>query len=322
MRVHAGDGTALAPLGFQFDVATGARQGEHGLERARDAFILRRDADIEPVLSECGVPLASHRAEVLRGAQRRSGMGRSHRYRRPTIGIGLTAISALLLVSAVMTDTSAQPTRPPGASSGPNDMPSPGLAEQPAIQNPAVSPQNAPEQPNAAAGISVAPNSGGTGAAAMLNVPVTTLLPGNVAPPPRPANPVEGQAQALQRGMTYFVSFNCVGCHAPNGGGGMGPSLSNSYFLYGGEPADIYLSIFQGRPNGMPAWGTMLPDSAIWDIVAYISSISKEPSKTWGQTISRDAMSDEQVAAEYGQSTAPWGATQKFSDGQKPNRAK
>jgi cytochrome c oxidase cbb3-type subunit 3 len=58
----------------------------------------------------------------------------------------------------------------------------------------------------------------------------------------------------------------------------MGPSLSNSAFIYGGEPENIYLSIFQGRPRGMPAWGGMLPDSVIWDLVTYVQNMSNEPS--------------------------------------------
>ena len=40
----------------------------------------------------------------------------------------------------------------------------------------------------------------------------------------------ENDAQAVERGMKYFTAFNCVGCHAANGGGGMGPALSNSNF--------------------------------------------------------------------------------------------
>ena len=71
----------------------------------------------------------------------------------------------------------------------------------------------------------------------------------------RIANPLAQDPQAATRGMQDFIQFNCVGCHAPNAGGGMGPALSEGRFIYGSSPANLFLSIYQGRPNGMPTWG-------------------------------------------------------------------
>jgi cytochrome c oxidase cbb3-type subunit 3 len=120
--------------------------------------------------------------------------------------------------------------------------------------------------------------------------------------------------------MQAFVSMNCIGCHAPNGGGGMGPALSERQFIYGREPANIYLSIQQGRPNGMPAWRQMLPANTTWDLVAYIRSISDAPDTGWGQTISRSTPSPtiQQVPAEVLTTTTPWAHTEPFGDGRKP----
>ena len=53
----------------------------------------------------------------------------------------------------------------------------------------------------------------------------------------------------------------------------MGPSLSDRRFIYGAAPPNIFLSIYQGRPNGMPTWGEMLPESTIWELVSYVQSI-------------------------------------------------
>ena len=64
----------------------------------------------------------------------------------------------------------------------------------------------------------------------------------------------------------------------------MGPSLSENIFLYGSEPENIYLAIYQGRPNGMPAWGAVLPDAIIWDLVTCIGKLSNEPNRQWGRT--------------------------------------
>ena len=81
------------------------------------------------------------------------------------------------------------------------------------------------------------PNFGGTVGngrpGVFMQVPVSHLFPGAQPDPPQIKNPVQGDPNAEQRGMTYFVNFNCVGCHAPNGGGGMGPALSNNVFIYG-----------------------------------------------------------------------------------------
>jgi cytochrome c oxidase cbb3-type subunit 3 len=153
----------------------------------------------------------------------------------------------------------------------------------------------------------------------MHTVPLVNNVPGGVKVP-LPKSPVENDSNAVSRGMKYFVGFNCVGCHAANGGGGMGPSLSNSFFKFGSEPAQIYNVIVHGAPQGMPAWGTVIPESAIWDIVAYIKSISKDPNPTWGTTVnlSQRSPSIEQVPAEFMNTDKPWDHTQAFSSGQKP----
>lgn len=158
-----------------------------------------------------------------------------------------------------------------------------------------------------------------TGAEALLRNPVSNLFPGGVSLKPDIKNPVGDDPAAAQRGMGYFLAFNCVGCHAANAGGGMGPALSNSFFLYGGDPANIYMTIAQGRPNGMPAWGGILPDAVIWDLVAYVKQLSNEPQTgSWGQTISPDAMKIEQAPAEFTTTPNPWAYTEPFSRGQKP----
>jgi cytochrome c oxidase cbb3-type subunit 3 len=100
----------------------------------------------------------------------------------------------------------------------------------------------------------------------------------------------------------------------------MGPALSNRTFVYGSAPENIYLSIYQGRPNGMPAWGGALPDAVIWDLVTYIGQLGNEPETQWGRTFAFDPPSPsiQQVPAERVQTAKPWQQTQKFTYGQKP----
>ena len=183
-------------------------------------------------------------------------------------------------------------------------LPPPQQAQQPGVQ----------PRPNIAEAV------GGNAPGAFMQVPVSNLSPGAVPSRPTIKNPVQGDPQATDRGMKYFINFNCIGCHADNGGGGMGPALSNTTFIYGGQPENIYLSIFQGRPNGMPAWGALLPDSVIWDLVTYIGKLSNEPNPEWGRTFSKSPLSPnvEQVPAEQVTTSDPWSSTKSFSSGQKP----
>lgn len=89
-------------------------------------------------------------------------------------------------------------------------------------------------------------------------------------------NPYEGDAKAVGQGRTLYSAMNCIGCHAPEGGGGMGPPLSDDTWIYGSEPGQVYLSIVQGRPNGMPAFSKALPPEAIWQLVSYVRSLASD----------------------------------------------
>jgi cytochrome c oxidase cbb3-type subunit 3 len=113
------------------------------------------------------------------------------------------------------------------------------------------------------------------------------------APPPvpRPLGPIPGPSAdagvttnpypaqdpiVLNEGRLYFGRYNCAGCHGDHGGGGMGPSLRDQDWIYGGGDADIFASIAEGRAHGMPAWGVKLPQEVVWKLVAYIQSLRKE----------------------------------------------
>lgn len=85
-------------------------------------------------------------------------------------------------------------------------------------------------------------------------------------------NPYANDRAAVEAGHQHFVDMNCAACHGYDLKGGMGPDLTDTYWRYGGSPADIYKSIFEGRPQGMPAWGRALPSAEIWKVVTYIES--------------------------------------------------
>jgi cytochrome c oxidase cbb3-type subunit 3 len=83
----------------------------------------------------------------------------------------------------------------------------------------------------------------------------------------------ERNAYALAQGKTLFRWFNCVGCHSA-GGGGMGPALMDEVWRYGNKPEDIYRTIMDGRPNGMPAFRGRIAEDQAWQLVAYVRSMS------------------------------------------------
>lgn len=105
-------------------------------------------------------------------------------------------------------------------------------------------------------------------------VQVSGLNPGAnpVSPPPAPSY-YEESAYAVSEGKTLFNQYNCVGCHA-NGGGGIGPPLMDNYWIYGSEPGNIFATVIQGRPNGMPSFRNRIPEYQVWEIVAYVRSMS------------------------------------------------
>jgi cytochrome c oxidase cbb3-type subunit 3 len=86
-------------------------------------------------------------------------------------------------------------------------------------------------------------------------------------------NPYANNPGAIEEGKQLFAQMNCVGCHGYDAKGGMGPDLTDTYWRYGGSPAEIYKSIYEGRPQGMPSWGAAVPHDQIWKIVAYIQSL-------------------------------------------------
>jgi cytochrome c oxidase cbb3-type subunit 3 len=104
----------------------------------------------------------------------------------------------------------------------------------------------------------------------------TALTPGSgqslVTHDPR-ADAYYNNAEAVTTGKALFNQYNCSGCHS-NGGGGMGPPLMDGAWIYGSRLEQIHQTLVEGRPNGMPAWGNKIPDPQLWQIAAYVRSMS------------------------------------------------
>jgi cytochrome c oxidase cbb3-type subunit III len=86
-------------------------------------------------------------------------------------------------------------------------------------------------------------------------------------------NEYENNAYHLSQGKKLFAWFNCNGCHG-NGGGGSGPPLMDDKWIYGGAIENVVATIREGRPNGMPSFRGKVPDDQIWELAAYVRSMS------------------------------------------------
>ncbi len=86
-------------------------------------------------------------------------------------------------------------------------------------------------------------------------------------------NPYRDNGWAVAEGKRLYTQMNCNGCHA-TGGGDIGPALSDARWIYGGGSQEVFTSIAHGRPNGMPSYAGRLAPTQLWQIVAYVQSMS------------------------------------------------
>jgi cytochrome c551/c552 len=87
-----------------------------------------------------------------------------------------------------------------------------------------------------------------------------------------PRKPHVSKAEDATAGARLFTSMNCDGCHGGGATGWMGPSLVDGRWRYGGTDAEVFDSIFYGRPKGMPAYGGVLGAEGVSMIVSYLKA--------------------------------------------------
>ena len=68
---------------------------------------------------------------------------------------------------------------------------------------------------------------------------------------------------------------NCVACHRADGGGGIGPNLTDEYWILGGDVKEIFNTIMEGGRDGkgMVAWKQQIKPSDIQKVASYILSL-------------------------------------------------
>jgi cytochrome c oxidase cbb3-type subunit III len=108
---------------------------------------------------------------------------------------------------------------------------------------------------------------------AKAHVVQSDLHPALTPPPQDVSNEYEESAYAASEGQKLYEQYHCSGCHF-HGGGGIGPPLMDDQWIYGSSPQNIHSVVIEGRPNGMPSFRGKIPDHQVWQIVAYVRSLS------------------------------------------------
>jgi len=116
-------------------------------------------------------------------------------------------------------------------------------------------------------------NDASPSAPAYAAVTLDTLQPGVPSPELTVKSPSEGNAYDISQGKQLFEQWNCSGCHS-HGGGGMGPPLMDNEWIYGSSPENIVATIVEGRPNGMPSFRNRITSNQLWQLAAYVRSMS------------------------------------------------
>lgn len=81
-------------------------------------------------------------------------------------------------------------------------------------------------------------------------------------------------SKSLENGKELFTK-NCVSCHGNSGEGGIGPNLTDKYFIHGGGIKNVMTTIIDGvQDKGMISWKPLLKPEEIQKIASYVLSLS------------------------------------------------
>lgn len=102
----------------------------------------------------------------------------------------------------------------------------------------------------------------------------------------------------LNAGKAIFEK-NCAVCHANDGGGGVGPNLTDKYWLHGGDMPSIFSTIKYGVPSkGMISWETQLSPKKIQQVASYIyfmeGTVPATPKEAQGDLFERAIETEEE----------------------------
>jgi cytochrome c oxidase cbb3-type subunit 3 len=77
----------------------------------------------------------------------------------------------------------------------------------------------------------------------------------------------------VAQGKEVFAS-TCAVCHRQDGGGNVGPNLTDDFWLHGGAPDKVYKTISEGvASKGMPSWGPQLGSERVQAVTAFVLTL-------------------------------------------------
>jgi cytochrome c oxidase cbb3-type subunit 3 len=88
----------------------------------------------------------------------------------------------------------------------------------------------------------------------------------------------------VSEGSRMFTWNGCDSCHTETAPGAA--RLTDHLWRYGGNTAQIYASIADGRPGGMPAYGAKIASEQIWQIAAFVGKQPSTPPSQRGREAS------------------------------------
>lgn len=82
-----------------------------------------------------------------------------------------------------------------------------------------------------------------------------------------------GDTQAIEAGAQTYAAV-CAACHGEQGGGSIGPNLTDNYWIHGNTNMDMYNVITEGvAAKGMPPWDSALSPEERAQLIAFLQSI-------------------------------------------------
>ena len=97
--------------------------------------------------------------------------------------------------------------------------------------------------------------------------------PGGGVTSPEQLTVLTKDASAIALGKQVYGQ-NCAACHRADGGGQIGPNLTDDYWLHGAAVEQIQKTAIDGvLEKGMPPWGKVLKPSQLDAVVAYVVTL-------------------------------------------------